>query len=113
MSTIIELLAKPEKETNGKGIIDWYMNTGYLGDFLEAYAAGGFGEMTYNKETRLYEIHFAPSEAWPKTLEGQVDEADIYLGNPDDDGNYPIDGYVVEGEIRSINGVDIRKMLWR
>lgn len=101
---IIALSARPEKNMDGSGIIDWYTNNGYLGDFLEAYAAGGFGEMTYNKQTRLYEISFQPNEAWPKNEEKQDIEAHVYLGNPDDDGNYPIDGYNVECEIKSVNG---------
>jgi len=113
VNTIVAMKARPEKDIGGQGIIDWYTNNGYLGEFLEAYAAGGCGEMTYNKVTGLYEIYFNHSEAWPKTLEKQAIELDVYLANPDDDGNYPIDGYVVESEIISINGEDVTKLLWR
>ena len=113
VNTIVTMKARPEKKMDGQGIIDWYMNNGYLGEFLEEYAAGGFGEIIYNKQTRLYEIHFNHSEAWPKTLKEQAIEADVYLSNPDDDVNYPIDGYVVESEIISINGEDVTKLLWR
>jgi len=105
MSVTITFAARPEKSMAGQGIISWYTDYGFLGDFLEAYAE--HGKMSYNKETRLYEITFTPNKNWPKTLEEQADEADIYLGNPDNNGNYPIDGYVVEGKILSINGQHI------
>jgi hypothetical protein len=108
MATIIAFKARPEKEMNGQGIITWYTENGYLSDFLQAYATDGFGEMVYNKESRLYEIRFTSNESWPKKIHDQANEADIYLGNPDDDGNYMIDGYVVEGEIHTINGENVR-----
>jgi hypothetical protein len=100
MSVIIAFDARPEKGT-GQGIIGWYTDYGYLSDFLEAVAVNAEGKITYNGS--LYEITFMPNEYWPNTLQGQADEANIYLGNPDD-GNYPIDGYVVESKIRFING---------
>ena len=100
--TVIAFSARPERTMNGQGIIDWYTNHGYLDDFLETFALEG--EMTYNKTTRLYEISFTPNEAWPKTLQAQAQEADICLGNPDDDGNYPINGYVVTAQIKTIDG---------
>ena len=100
--TIIVFEARPEKKVEGKGIIEWYTNYGYLDDFLEAYASEG--KMIYNKDTLLYEIHFTPNELWPKTLQKQTEEADIYLSNPDNNGNYPIDGYVVVGQLRFIDG---------
>jgi len=106
-NVVIAFKARPEKKANGQGIIDWYTDNGYLGEFLEAYAVNSSGEMTYNKTSRLYEINFAPNDSWPKEHRKQVDEAEIYLGNPDDDGNYPIDGYVVECEIISVNGQKI------
>ena len=105
--TVIVFEARPEKQLNGKGIIEWYTNYGYLGDFLEAYASEG--KMIYNKETRLYEVHFTPNKLWPKTLQEQKDEADIYLSNPDNNGNYPIDGYVVVGKVLFIDG---QKVPW-
>ena len=101
--TVVALKARPEPTMNGQGIIDWYTNHGYLADFLEQ-VADGKGEMTYNNTTNLYEISFMPSERWPKTFQGQTDDANIYLQNPDDDGNYPINGYNVEAEIVSSNG---------
>jgi len=104
MSVTIAFDARPEKTMTGQGIISWYTDYGYLEDFLRDYAVNEDGKMTYNKETRLYEITFTPNESWPKDLQKQADEADIYLGNPDDDGNYPIDGYIVQGKIRFING---------
>jgi len=104
MYVVIAMDASPEKKLNGKGIIDWYTQNGYLNDFLEPFAVDGEGEMTYNKETRLYEIRFKPNESWPKTLVKQASEAHIALSNPDDDGNYPIDGHVVTAMIRSIDG---------
>ena len=100
--TVIAFTARPEQSVRGQGIINWYTNHGYLDDFLEAFALEG--EMTYNTTTNLYEISFVPNEFWPKTLEKQAQEADICLGNPDDDGNYPINGYVVTAQIKSING---------
>jgi hypothetical protein len=105
--TVIVFEARPEKKMNGKGIIEWYTNHGYLGDFLEAYASDG--KMIYNEKTRLYEIHFTPNKLWPKTLQEQTEEADIYLSNPDSNGNYPIDGYVVVGQLRFIDG---HKVIW-
>ena len=102
---IISFTARPEKSVEGQGIIKWYTDTGYLGDFLEEYAQGD-GVMTYNKSSRLYEISFTPNEFWPKTLEEQASAADV-LANPDDDGNYPIDGYVVESKIRLIDGMEV------
>jgi hypothetical protein len=113
MATVVAFSARPEKEMDGQGIVTWYTENGYLGDFLEAYAEDGFGEMVYNKENRLYEIRFTPNDAWPKTAQEQAGEADIYLSNPDDDGNYPIDGYVVVGEICYINGQDVRPYIYR
>ena len=104
MSVTIAFDARPEKSLTGQGIITWYTDYGYLSDFLEALAVNAEGKMSYNKESRLYEITFMPNEYWPKTLQAQAVEANIYLGSPDDDGNYPIDGYVVEGKIRFING---------
>lgn len=101
--TVVALKARPEREMNGQGIIDWYTNNGYLDEFLEQFA-GGKGEMAYNQTTGVYEIRFVPSEMWPKTFEKQVQEAGIYLQNPDDDGNYPINGYNVEAQIVSVNG---------
>ena len=103
---VIVMDARPEKTMTGKGIIDWYTKNGYLAEFLDQFA-NGVGEMTYNKKTLLYEIRFEPNESWPKTFEEQVDDANMYLQNPDDDGNYPIDGYVVEGSIRSIDGKEV------
>jgi hypothetical protein len=102
MSVTITFDARPEKTLTGQGIISWYTDYGYLSDFLESNAVNAEGKMTYNG--KHYEITFMPSEYWPKTLQAQADEANIYLGNPDDDGNYPIDGYVVEGKILFING---------
>jgi hypothetical protein len=104
-NVVIAMNARPEKSIGGQGIIDWYTKYGYLNDFLEIYATEG--KMTYNKTTRLYEIHFTPNEFWPKTLESQAEAADTCLGNPDDDGNYPIDGYTVEANIRFIDGQPI------
>lgn len=98
MSVTIAFEARPEKGT-GQGIITWYTDYGYLSDFLEAYAEEG--KMTYNGT--LYEITFTPNESWPKDFEKQCLAAHICLENPDD-GNYPIDGYVVESKIRLING---------
>ena len=112
MSVTIEFDARPEKTMTGQGIISWYTDYGYLGDFLDAYAVNQDGKMTYNKTTRRYEITFTPNESWPKTLEKQASEADIYLGNPDDDGNYLIDGYVVQGKILSINGQAVEPNLF-
>jgi hypothetical protein len=103
---VISMDASPEKKMDGSGIVKWYTENGYLQDFLNDCSIGG-GEMIYNKTTRLYEISFVPNASWPKTLERQVSEAEIYLTNPDDDGNYPIDGHVVTGVIRSINGVKV------
>jgi len=104
-NVIIAMNARPEKSIGGQGIIDWYTKYGYLSDFLDVYATEG--KMIYNKVSRLYEIHFTPNESWPKTLEAQAEEAETYLGNPDDDGNYPIDGYTVEAQIRFIDGQQI------
>ena len=101
--TVVALKARPEREMNGQGIINWFTNHGYLGEFLEQFADGK-GEMTYNKTSRLYEISFIPNAAWPKTFEEQMEDVNIYLSNPDDDGNYPINGYNVEVEIISVNG---------
>lgn len=100
--TVIAFSARPEKNMKGQGIINWYRDHGYLDDFLDAYATDG--EMTYNTLTGLYEISFTPNNAWPNTLQEQADEADVYLGNPDDDGNYPISGYIVTAQIHTING---------
>ena len=111
MSTMIAFDARPEKKNNGEGIISWYTDHGYLGEFLEAYAVNGEGKMTYNKVTHLYVVTFTPNESWPKTLEKQAFEAHIYLGNPDDDGNYPIDGYVVECQILYINGQKVKDLI--
>lgn len=99
MSVTIAFEARPEKLT-GQGIISWYTDYGYLSDFLEAYAEDG--KMTYNGS--LYEITFTPNESWPKDFEKQCLAAHICLENPGDDGNYPIDGYVVESKICFING---------
>jgi len=104
-AVVIAMHARPEKSIRGEGIIEWYTNYGYLNDFLEVFATEG--KMIYNEVTRLYEIHFTPNEYWPKTLQSQAREADIYLGTPDDDGNYPIDGYTVEAQIRFIDGQKI------
>jgi len=101
--TVVALKARPERDRNGQGIIDWYTKHGYLTEFLDQ-VADGKGEMKYNNTTDLYEISFMPNERWPKTFEKQTDDANIYLSNPDDDGNYPINGYNVEAEIVSING---------
>jgi len=108
-NVIIAFWASPEKKTNGQGIIHWYTKYGYLSDFLEANSTGE-GIMTYNKTTHLYEIHFIPNESWPKEFFKQALEAHIYLSNPDDDGNYPINGIVVEAEIRSIDGYPVKNL---
>lgn len=105
VKVVIAMDARPEKTMNGQGIIDWYTNYGYLDDFLEAYAIDG--KMIYNDVTSLYEVHFTPNESWPRTFESQAKAADICLANPDDDGNYPIDGYTVESHIRFIDGQKI------
>ena len=102
MSVTIAFDARPEKKLMGQGIIGWYTDYGYLSDFLEAYAVEAEGKMIYNGS--LYEITFTPNESWPKDFEKQCLAAHICLENPDDDGNYPIDGYVVESKIRYING---------
>ena len=96
--------ARPEKTLTGQGIIDWYTDNGYLGDFLDSYAEEG--KMSYNGT--LYEITFTPNESWPKDFEKQALAAHICLANPDD-GKYLIDGYLVESKIRLIDGkvVDI------
>jgi hypothetical protein len=106
MSVIIVIDARPENKFDGQGIIEWYTENGYLSNFLEENSDGN-GVMTYNKMTHLYEIKFTPNEFWPLDLQRQIDMADIYLSNPDDDGNFPIDGYVVEAKIISINGVKV------
>lgn len=105
MSVTIKFDARPEKKMGGQGIISWYTDYGYLGDFLEAYAVETDVKMTYN--SGLYEITFTPNESWPTKLDDQAVAAHIYLSNPDDDGNYPIDGYVVVAHIRYINGKEV------
>jgi len=100
--TVIAFDARPEKKMNGQGIIEWYTDYCYLSDFLESYALDG--KMIYNEKTLLYEIHFTPNEDWPTTLEKQTLAADISLSNPDNNGNYPIDGYVVTAQVRFIDG---------
>jgi hypothetical protein len=46
--------------------------------------------MTFNKNTRLYEIRFSPNENWPRDREKQEDAVAVYLETPDDDCNYPL-----------------------
>jgi len=108
---VIAMKCSPEKTLNGSGIINWFNNYGYLNEFLDACAENGVGNITYNNKTYLHEITFIPNKSWPKTLYLQALEANIYLGNPDDDGNYPIDGMCVTSEIRFIDGQAVELMV--
>ena len=106
----IVLDAEPEMHNDGSGIISWYTKHGYLQYFFENFAQDEKGTMTFNKASENYEIRFIPNESWPKDIKEQRDEATYLLGNPDDDGNYPIDvhgeEFFVHGDIRAINGVE-------
>ena len=98
--------AYPEKNKNGAGIIQWYVQNDYLDDFLSAFAKDKKGSMTFDNETGRYVIRFTKNEMWPADIKEQASDAAVYLQHLDDDGNYPIDGEIVDSIIRSINGVE-------
>jgi len=102
----IVMAAGPEEFKDGSGIIAWYVNNGYLADFLEEFAADNMGEMAFRPETGRYEILFEPNDCWPAAVTEQAYRAASYLQNPDDDGNYLISGRPVSALIRSIDGVE-------
>ena len=89
-----------------KGIIDWYINNYYLDDFFEACAKDAKGTMIYNNESRRYEICFRKNEYFSKDIKKQAEIAADYLQDPDQDGTYLINGFIVRGIIRSINGIE-------
>jgi hypothetical protein len=103
---VITMTAAPEAYKDGTGILSWYRDTHYLQDFLDEYAEGGNGTMTFHKESGRYEIRFLPNEFFPTDRKKQIPVAIQYLEDPDDDGNYPMDGVLVQGRIRSIDGVE-------
>ena len=98
---VIKMKGSLDKEIGSQRIIKWYKP--HLEYFLDEYSDGK-GNMTYNTSTNLYEISFTPNEDWPRALEDQHQVADTLLGDPDTDGNYPIDEYLVVSEIVSIDG---------
>jgi hypothetical protein len=109
---VLTLNATPEKDMEGTDVvIGWYTNNGYLDDFLKDFANDGKGTMTYNQNTSRYEIRFSPNEYWPKNVKEQIRKAAIYLENPDDDGNYLVDGEFMLSSIRSVNGEELYE--WR
>ena len=105
MEVTITMDAGPERYTDGRDIIEWYRNTGYLYDFLSEFANDNEGTMIFNNDSGRYEIRFIPNDSWPSDVKEQAKHASI-LEHPDDDGNYLIDGNYVDGIIRSINEVE-------
>jgi len=97
------MTATPE---HGTTVIDWYTGNGYLHDFFEE-VAREVGTMTFCPSSKRYTICFSPNEHWPKHVGEQARLASILLENPDEDGNYLIDGHFMQGCIRSINGEEL------
>ena len=109
---VLTLNATPEKDMKGTDVvIGWYTNNDYLDDFLQEFATDGKGTMTFNTSTSRYEIRFSPNEYWPKNVKEQIRKAAIYLENPDDDGNYLVDGEFMLSWLRSVNGEELYE--WR
>lgn len=77
--------------SHGKDIfMDWFTKkTDYF--FLENFAKDEKGEIKYLSND-IYKIEFVPNEGWPKSLERQKEEAQIFLENLDEDGNYLVNG---------------------
>jgi len=100
------MTAWPEDYKDGFGIITWYINNGYLADFLDEFAIDNIGEMIFNKATGRYEILFMPNESWPVTVVEQAYQTAMYLQNQDIDGNYLIEGRPVSASIRAIGGCE-------
>jgi len=109
---VITMTAKPEKDSHGTDVvIDWYTNNGALDDFLREVATDGKGTMTFNKSSSRYEIRFSPNEYWPKKVKEQIRKAAIFLENPDNNGNYLVDGEFMLSWIRSVNGEELYEWL--
>ena len=109
---VITMRAGPEEYKDGRGIIEWYTDTDYLGDFLDVFAADGKGTMTYDRKTGLYEIRFTKNQHWPEDLTVQRGEVIAYLETPDDDGNYLLNGNFVSSTIQTINGHMVAEPGW-
>ena len=101
MEVVLALDIRPRAYRDGRDIIEWYARTEYLFDFTDAFSTTG-GTMTFNKNTRLYEIRFSPNENWPREREKQEDAVAVYLETPDDDGNYPLYGQSVQARLISV-----------